>query len=110
MTILARGSLLWNVSSWDGANSAVPCPLGSYGHWYHVQMYFTLNTVAANYTLQNVRVKDTSANSVVEDLAPVLTFGAANTPNHGNGIDVQEDGNNNHTFPVTYDKITVIRW
>jgi hypothetical protein len=100
----------WNSSFWDSASNSVPCPLGSYGHWYHVQMYFTLNTGAHNYTLQNVRVKDTSTNTVVEDLAPVVTFAATNTTAHGNGIDIQEDGNNNATFPVTYDKIQVIRW
>lgn len=100
----------WDVSRWNGASGAVPCPLSSYGHWYHVQMYFTLNTSASKYTLQNVRVKDTSTNTVVEDLAPALTFGATLTTAHGNSIDIQLDGNNNQTFPVTYDKINVIRW
>src|SRR5229473_114069 len=38
-----------------------------------------------------------------------FTFGGTLTTGHGNGIDIQEDGNNNHTYPVAYDKINVIR-
>lgn len=99
----------WDNGSWNGANSAVSCPLTAYGHWFHVQMYFTLNVSARQYTVQNIRVTDTSINSVVLDVAPALTF-TADSVAHGNSIDVQLDGYGNHTFPVTYDKINVIRW
>lgn len=103
----------WDVSAWNNtynAGGALSCPLQSYGHWYRVQMYFTLNTSAFNYTLRNVRVTDTTTNSVVQDSTAAFTFGGTLTTGHGNGIDIQEDGNNNHTYPVTYDKINVIRW
>ena len=100
----------WDAGAWNGAASAVACPLTEFGHWFHVQMYFTLDVGLKQYTVQNVRVKDTSINSVVLDVAPGLTFGAENTSGHGNGIDVQLDGYGNHTFPVTYDKINIIRW
>lgn len=82
----------------------------SSGHWYHVQMYFTINTSTNKYTMQNVWVKDTSTNTAVQDSSSAFSFGVTHTTGHGNSLDVQEDGNNNHTYSATYDKINIFRW
>jgi hypothetical protein len=103
----------WDVSTWNDTynnGGALSCPLTAAGHWYHVQMYFTINTGTNKYTVQNVRVTDTTLNSVVQDSSSTFSFGVTNTTGHGNSIDVQQDGNNNHTYSATYDKINIIRW
>lgn len=103
----------WNVSSWNdtyNGGGALSCPLTAFGHWYHVQMYFTINTGTNQYTVQNVRVTDTSTNTVVQDSSSAFSFGVTLTTGHGNSVDVQEDGNNNHTYSATYDKINIFRW
>lgn len=103
----------WDVSTWNDTylnNNALNCPLTAAGHWYHVQMYFTIDTSTNKYTVQNVRVTDTTTNSVVQDSSTPFSFGVTTTTGHGNSIDVQEDGNNNHTYVATYDKINIIRW
>jgi len=108
---ITQSGNVWRFSdagNWNG-NGAVPCPMSSAGHWYHVQMYFTLDPGGATYIVQNVRIKDTSTNTVLVDVAPALTF-AADFASHGNGVDVQLDGYGDNMFPVTFDKINIIRW
>ena len=97
----------WN-DTYNGGGS-LTCPMTAAGHWYHVQMYFTLDASTFTYTLRNLRVKDTTLNSVLEDDSVLFTFKGL-IDNHGNSIDTQLDGNNNHSYGVTYDKIVVTRW
>lgn len=104
---LGSGKGSWNDTY--NSSSALSCPVSSAGHWYHVQMYFTVDAGSFTYTLHNVRVKDTNLNSILQDSSAAFTFKGV-IGNHGNGIDVQLDGNNNHTYAATYDKITITRW
>jgi hypothetical protein len=104
---LNGGAGTWN-DTYDGGG-ALSCPLTSQGHWYHVQMYFTVDASTFTYTLHNLRVKDTTLNSVVEDSGTAFTFKGVNS-SHGNSLDIQLDGNQNHTYHSDFDKLTIIRW
>src|SRR6185312_4280975 len=104
---LNAGAGTWN-DTYDGGG-ALACPLTSIGHWYHVQMYFTVDASTFHYTIHNLRVKDTTLNSVVEDSITAFTFKGVNK-NHGNAFDVQLDGNHDHTYHADFDKLNIIRW
>jgi len=102
----------WNYV-YDNQNP-LPCPLSTVGHWYHVQMYFTLNLTAKTYTLEKIRVTDTSTSpaSIVQDQimgSSRATFHQA-TASHNNGLDIQLDGTNGKSYSATYDKLTISRW
>jgi len=56
-----------------------------------------------------MRVKDTTTNTIVQDSTAAFTF-KGTIDSHGNSIDIQEDGNNNHSYGATYDKLIILRW
>jgi len=104
---LNSGHGSWN-DTYNGG-TALTCPLTSAGHWYHVQIYLTVDTSTFTYTIQDMRVKDTTTNTIVQDSTAAFTF-KGTIDSHGNSIDIQEDGNNNHSYGATYDKLIILRW
>ena len=88
------------------------CPLSTVGHWYHVQMYFTIDLSAQTYTLEKIRVTDTTSNTIVQDatLGSSLALFHHAGQSHGDGIDLQLDGTNGQSSSATYDKLTISRW
>ena len=110
----------WDGSGWnehyaigtglDG--NAFSCPLTVAQRWYHVQMYFTLDLSSLKYSLQRLRVTDTSTNSIVQDVWGPFGQFAPDDPknNHGKGLNVQLTGNNGESYSAEYDEITIDRW
>ena len=102
--------------TWDTSN--IPCAMTNPADWYHVQMHFVV-LPNNQYRLDEIRVTDVTAGSIVTNLAPRHQYsGTLPNTNHGDGLDTQLVGCTTcqtgtvvpKTFTSRYNRVTIVRW